>query len=116
MPLVQHSLLVMLELYKQGVVTLPLIVQKMCHNPAELFGIQQRGYIRKNYFADVVIIDESQKTTVSKDSILYKCGWSPLEGTTFSSKVEKTFLNGTCVYNNGTVSDIRKAQQITFSH
>ena len=116
MPLVQHSLLVMLELYKQGVVTLPLIVQKMCHNPAELFGIQQRGYIRKNYFADIVIIDESQKTTVSKDSILYKCGWSPLEGTTFSSMVEKTFLNGTCVYDNGIVSDIRKAQQITFSH
>ena len=116
MPLVQHSLLVMLELYKQGVVSLPLIVQKMCHNPAELFGIQRRGYIRKNYFADIVIIDESQKTTVSKDSILYKCGWSPLEGTTFSSKVEKTFLNGTCVYNNGIVSDIRKAQQITFSH
>lgn len=116
MPLVQHSLLVMLELYKQGVVTLPLIVQKMCHNPAELFSIQQRGYIRKNYFADIVIIDESQKTTVSKDSILYKCGWSPLEGTTFSSMVEKTFLNGTCVYDNGIVSDIRKAQQITFSH
>ena len=116
MPLVQHSLLVMLELYKQGVVSLPLIVQKMCHNPAELFGIQQRGYIRKNYFADIVIIDESQKTTVSKDSILYKCGWSPLEGTTFSSMVEKTFLNGTCVYDNGIVSDIRKAQQITFSH
>ena len=116
MPLVQHSLLVMLELCKQGIVTLPLIVQKMCHNPAELFGIQQRGYIRKNYFADVVIIDESQNTTVSKESILYKCGWSPLEGTTFSSKVEKTFLNGTCVYNNGIISDIRKAQQITFSH
>lgn len=116
MPLVQHSLLVMLELYKQGVVSLSLIVKKMCHNPAELFGIYRRGYIRKNYFADLVVIDLQQDTKVNKDTILYKCGWSPLEGTTFSSKIEKTFLNGACVYSNGVIADIRNAQQITFTH
>lgn len=116
MPLVQHSLLVMLELYKQGVVSLSLIVKKMCHNPAELFGIYRRGYIRKNYFADLVVIDLQQDTNVNKDTILYKCGWSPLEGTTFSSKIEKTFLNGACVYSNGVIADIRNAQQITFTH
>lgn len=116
MPLVQHSLLVMLELYKQGVVSLPLIVQKMCHNPADLFGIKQRGYIRKNYFADLAIVDLQGTTSVTKDTILYKCGWSPLEGTTFSAKVEKTFLNGICVYSDGKISDIRNVKQITFNH
>lgn len=116
MPLVQHSLLVMLELYKQGVVSLPLIVQKMCHNPADLFGIKQRGYIRRNYFADLAIVDLQGTTPVTKDTILYKCGWSPLEGTTFSAKVEKTFLNGICVYSDGKISDIRNVKQITFNH
>ncbi len=116
MPLVQHSLLVMLELYKQGVVSLPLIVQKMCHNPADLFGIKQRGYIRKNYYADLAIVDLQGTTSVTKDTILYKCGWSPLEGTTFSAKVEKTFLNGICVYSDGKISDIRNVKQITFNH
>ncbi|MCQ2959852.1 MAG: dihydroorotase [Bacteroidales bacterium] len=116
MPLVQHSLLVMLELYKQGVISLPLVVQKMCHNPAILFSIKDRGFIRKNYFADLVVIDLQKDTLVNKDNILYKCGWSPLEGTCLSAKVEKTFLNGTCVYSEGNFSDIRKAHQITFSH
>ena len=116
MPLVQHSVLAMLELYKQGVVSLPLIVQKMCHNPADLFGIEQRGYIRKGYYADLVVVDLQQNTPVTKDTILYKCGWSPFEGTTFSSKIEKTFVNGTCVYENGTILDITKAKQITFKH
>ena len=116
MPLVQHSVLAMLELYKQGVVSLPLIVQKMCHNPADLFGIEQRGYIRKGYYADLVVVDLQQNTPVKKDTILYKCGWSPFEGTTFSSKIEKTFVNGTCVYENGTILDITKAKQITFKH
>ena len=116
MPLVQHSVLTMLELYKQGVVTLPLIVQKMCHNPADLFGIEKRGYIRKGYFADLVVVDLQKNTPVTKDTILYKCGWSPFEGTTFSSKIEKTFVNGTCVYENGKILDISKAKQITFKH
>ncbi len=116
MPLVQHSLLVMLELYKQGVVTLPLIVQKMCHNPAILFGIQQRGFLRKGYKADIAIVDLQGTTTVTKDTIAYKCGWSPLEGQTFSAKIEKTFLNGTCVYSDGKIQEKRMAQQVTFNH
>lgn len=116
MPLVQHSVLAMIELCKQGVFSLPLMVRKMCHNPADLFGIEQRGYIRKGYFADLVVADLQQNTIVSKDTILYKCGWSPLEGITFSSKIERTFLNGTCVYENGKILDIPKAKQITFRH
>ena len=116
MPLVQHSVLAMIELCKQGVFSLPLMVRKMCHNPADLFGIEQRGYIRKGYFADLVVADLQQNTIVSKDTILYKCGWSPFEGITFSSKIERTFLNGTCVYENGKILDIPKAKQITFRH
>lgn len=116
MPLVQHSLLVMLELYKQGVVTLPLIVQKMCHNPALLFGIQQRGFLRKGYKADIAVVDLQGTTMVNKDTIVYKCGWSPLEGQLFSSKIDKTFVNGVCVYENGKISENRMAQQVTFNH
>lgn len=116
MPLVQHSVLAMIELCKQGVFSLPLVVRKMCHNPADLFEIEQRGYIRKGYFADLVVADLQQNTIVSKDTILYKCGWSPFEGITFSSKIERTFLNGTCVYENGKILDIPKAKQITFRH
>lgn len=116
MPLVQHSLLVMLELYKQGVVTLPLIVQKMCHNPAILFGIQKRGFLRKGYKADIAVVDLQGTTTVTKENIAYKCGWSPLEGQTFSAKIDKTFLNGTCVYSDGKIAENRMAQQVTFTH
>lgn len=115
MPLVQHSLLVMLELYKQGVVSLPLVAKTMCHNPAILFAIKERGFVRKGYFADLAIVDLQKTTEITKDQILYKCGWSPLEGTIFSSKVEKTFLNGACVYANGKVSEERHAQQIVFN-
>ena len=116
MPLVQHSLLAMLELSKQGLFSLPLVVQKMCHNPADLFAVKNRGYIRKGYFADLVVVDLQKNTEVSKNTILYKCGWSPFEGTTFSSKVEKTFLNGCCVYDNGMILDKRNASQIVFNH
>ena len=116
MPLVQHSLLAMLELSKQGVFSLPLVVQKMCHNPADLFAIRNRGYIRKGYYADLVVVDLQKNTEVSKNTILYKCGWSPFEGTTFSASVEKTFLNGCCVYDNGTILDERNASQIVFNH
>lgn len=116
MPLVQHSLLAMLDLQSQGVLSLTQIVKTMCHNPADLFGIQKRGYIRKNYCADIVVLDPKKTTSVSKDTILYKCGWSPFEGITFSWNVDKTYLNGRCVYEDGIVSDIRNAEQITFNH
>jgi dihydroorotase len=116
MPLVQHSLLAMLELSKQGVFSLPLVVQKMGLNPADLFAIRNRGYIRKGYYADLLVVDLQKNTEVSKNTILYKCGWSPFAGTTFSASVEKTFLNGCCVYDNGTILDKRNASQIVFNH
>ncbi|GHT75762.1 dihydroorotase [Bacteroidia bacterium] len=98
-PMVQHALTVMLELCRQGVFTEELVVQKMAHNPAELFGIKDRGYIREGYYADLVLVDPNQSWTVGKENLLYKCGWSPLEGETFSHKVVKTFVNGRLVYD-----------------
>jgi dihydroorotase len=100
-PVVQHSLNVMLELCRQGVFTHELVVEKMAHAPAELFGIKDRGYIREGYYADLVLIDPNQSWTVAKDNLLYKCDWSPLEGQIFSYKIVKTFVNGSLVYDNG---------------
>jgi dihydroorotase len=100
-PMVQHSLVAMLELCRQGVFTEELVVEKMAHTPAELFGIKDRGYIREGYYADLVLVNPNQSWTVAKDNLLYKCGWSPLEGVTFSNKIEKTFVNGRLVYDNG---------------
>ncbi|GHU64165.1 dihydroorotase [Bacteroidia bacterium] len=100
-PMVQHSLLVMLELCRQGVFTLELITEKMSHAPAELFGIKDRGYIREEFYADLVLVNPNKRTQVSKDNILYKCNWSPLEGAIFSNTIEKTFVNGKLVYDNG---------------
>ena len=100
-PMVQHALTVMLELCHQGVFTPELVVEKMAHAPAELFGIKDRGYIREGYYADLVLVDPNQSWTVTKDNLLYKCGWSPLEGTTFSHEVVKTFINGSLVYDDG---------------
>ncbi|MDR2805348.1 MAG: dihydroorotase [Dysgonamonadaceae bacterium] len=100
-PMVQHALTVMLELCRQGVFTPELVAEKMCHAPAELFGVAGRGYIREGYYADLVLVDPLQSWTVSKENLLYKCGWSPLEGTTFSHKVVKTFVNGVLAYDNG---------------
>ncbi len=93
-PIVQHSLNIMLEFYKRGILSLEKIVEKMCHNPAILYRIEKRGFIREGYFADLCIVDLEASWTVSKDNILYKCGWSPLEGTTFQTKVTHTFVNG----------------------
>jgi dihydroorotase len=100
-PMVQHSLNVMLEFYHQGKISLEKIVEKMCHNPALLYGIEKRGYIREGYFADLVLVNLDAPWEVSKENILYKCGWSPLEGTTFRAQVEKTFVNGHLVYDQG---------------
>jgi dihydroorotase len=100
-PMVQHSLNCMLEFYKKGLISLEKIVEKMCHNPAILYGMTKRGFIREGYFADLTLVDLNSKWTVAKDNLLYKCGWSPLEGTTFSSKVMQTFVNGKLVYDNG---------------
>ena len=116
LPLVQHPLLLMLDYYKQGVISLEKIVEKMSHAVAECFHIKERGYIREGYFADLVVVDLQATTTVSKENILYKCGWSPLEGTTFPAAIEKTFVNGTLVYGNGVWDESIKGRRLTFSH
>ena len=111
-PIIQHSLNIMLEFFKQGLISLDKIAEKMCHNPATLYRIEKRGFIRKGYFADLTIIDLNNNWTVSKNNILYKCGWSPLEGTTFKTKVTHTFVNGNLVYNNGQFNETKRGQAL----
>jgi dihydroorotase len=113
-PLVQHSLTALLEFYHQGKISLETIVQKACHNVAILFEIEKRGYIREGYFADLVLVDLNAPWKVSKENILYKCGWSPFEDTTFKAKVTHTFVNGNLVYNNGTFDESNKGQRLSF--
>lgn len=113
-PLVQHSLTVMLELMEQGATTLENIVDKMCHAPAELFQIEKRGFIRPGYKADLCIFGK-ESWTVGKDNILYKCGWSPLEGQTFSYRVETTLVNGRTVYHKGKFPSNNQGQLLTFN-
>jgi dihydroorotase len=104
-PLVQHALLAMLEKSLNGEIALERVVEKMAHAPATLFRIDRRGYIREGYFADLVVVDPRSKTEVTKESLLYKCGWSPFEGTTFQNKIHSTYVNGNCVYANGSVRE-----------
>ncbi|WP_158974566.1 dihydroorotase [Cellulophaga sp. L1A9] len=114
-PLVQHALPAMLEKYHQGKISLEKIVEKMCHNPAILFEIDRRGYVREGYYADLVLVDINNSWTVSKENIVYKCGWSPFEGTAFRSKISHTFVNGHLAYENGIISDKRNAKRLTFN-
>lgn len=104
-PLVQHSLQAMLELSDQGVFSKEFVVEKMCHAPALLFSLKERGFICEGYFADLVLVNPSASQTVSKENILYKCGWAPFEGETFNHSVEKTFVNGKLVYDKGKFSE-----------
>ncbi|XCF06228.1 dihydroorotase [Tamlana crocina] len=113
-PLVQHALPAMLEMYHRGKITLEKVVEKMCHNPAILFQVEKRGYIREGYYADLVMVDLNNPWTVNKDNILYKCGWSPFEGTTFKSRITHTFLNGSLVYQNSKFSKEKAAKRLTF--
>ncbi|MDR1809345.1 MAG: dihydroorotase [Prevotella sp.] len=106
-PLVQHSLQVALELSKQGKISKEAVVFKMCHAPAEVFRIEKRGYIREGYYADLALVNPNRTYTVTKENILYKCGWSPFEGYSFSTAIEKTFLNGRLAFDNGVVNDMR---------
>ena len=115
-PLVQHSLTAMLEFARQGKITIPKIVEKMCHAPADLFRIDKRGYIREGYYADLVLIDPEKRWTVVPENILYKCGWSPFEGTEFSHQVEKTFVNGQLAYNQGAINADVKGKRLLFNH
>jgi dihydroorotase len=114
-PLVQHAIIALLEKVKEGVIPIEKAVEKMSHNPAKLFQIEKRGFIKEGYFADIVLIDMNKPQTVSKDNILYKCGWSPFEGTTFSSTITHTFVNGNLMYNNGVFNDEIKGKRITFN-
>ena len=113
-PLVQHALPALLTAYHQKRITLEKIVEKACHNPAILFNIEKRGYIREGYFADLVVIDLERKQTVKKKDLLYKCGWSPFEGTTFKGAVEKTLLNGRWVYDQGEILTKSAAMALKF--
>ena len=114
-PLVQHAIIALLEKVKEGIIPIEKAVEKMSHNPAKLFQIEKRGFIKEGYFADIVLIDMNKPQTVSKDNILYKCGWSPFEGTTFSSTITHTFVNGNLIYNNGIFNDEIKGKRITFN-
>jgi dihydroorotase len=114
LPLVQHPLLLMLFYYKEGRITLEKIAQKMSHAVADCFQIQERGYIREGYHADLVIADLGQKTKVSKDTILYKCGWSPLDGFEFPAAITHTFVNGNLVYGNGIWDESKKGERLLF--
>jgi dihydroorotase len=113
-PLVQHSLVAMLEMSNNGIITEEKVVQKMCHAPADLFRIDRRGYIREGYFADLVLINPNQSWEVSSCNILYKCGWSPFEGQEFSHKVVSTFVNGREVYKTGNIQDGIFGQRLQF--
>lgn len=114
-PLVQHSLVAMLEKAREGKISVERVVEKMCHAPADLFRIDKRGYIREGYWADLVLVHPQQHWTVAKDNLLYKCGWSPLEGTTFHSRVVSTFVNGNLVYNNGAINELYKGMRLEFN-
>ena len=113
-PLVQHALVAMMEMYHKGKISLEKIVEKMCHNPAILFQVEKRGYIRPGYFADLVVVDGNSPWSVKKENILYKCGWSPFEGTIFKSRVTHTFVNGTLAYKNFKFLEVHAGKRLTF--
>tara|TARA_R110002126_G_scaffold30602_1_gene99781 strand:+ start:39077 stop:40414 length:1338 start_codon:yes stop_codon:yes gene_type:complete len=114
-PLVQHAVVALLEKVKEGVIPIEKLVEKMSHNPAKLFQIKKRGFIKEGFYADLVLIDPNTSWTVTKDNILYKCGWSPFEGTTFSSTITHTFINGNLIYNEGFFNDDIKGKRLTFN-
>ena len=114
-PLVQHALVAMLELYHQGKIRLEKIVEKMCHAPAVCFQVENRGFIREGYAADLVLVEIDNPWEVNKDNILYKCAWSPFEGNTFKSRVTHTWVNGHLAYQNGSFDESQKGHRLTFN-
>jgi dihydroorotase len=114
-PLVQHALIAMLEKVKRGAISIEKIVEKMAHAPATLFQIEERGFIREGYHADVVVIEPDKKLKVDKNNILYKCGWSPFEGETFSNSVHSTYVNGKLVYDNNAVVQGTNGHRLLFN-
>lgn len=115
LPLVQHSLLLMLHYVKEGKISIEKVVEKMSHAVAECFQVEKRGYIREGYFADLVIVDLKQPSVVTKDNLLYKCGWSPLENFTFPATITHTFVSGNLVYENGRFNESHQGQRLTFN-
>jgi len=113
-PMVEHSLIVMLELYKQGKILIEDVVRKMCHAPAIAFHVQKRGFIREGYWADLALVDLNTLWKVEKSNLLYKCLWSPLEGESFHSKITHTFVNGNLVFSNGIFNEASRGQRILF--
>ncbi|HMI05924.1 MAG TPA: dihydroorotase [Flavobacterium sp.] len=113
-PLVQHAVVAMFEAYHQGKISVEKIVEKMAHNPAKIFKIEKRGFIREGFYADLVIVNPGLPWSVKKENILYKCGWSPLEGVNFKSRITHTFVNGQLVYNNFKVKDIHCGKRLLF--
>ena len=114
-PLIQHSLSVMLEFYRMDMLSLEQIVDRMCHAPADIFGIAERGYIREGYYADLVLVDLNKPWTVNPDNILYKCRWSPFEGKTLHAKVTHTFVNGNLVFENDRLHDAPPGMRLLFN-
>jgi dihydroorotase len=115
LPLVQHSLQLMLHYVKQGRISIEKVVEKMAHAPATCFQIAERGFIRENYYADLAIVDMSHPQTISKENILYKCGWSPLEGFQMPARISKTIVNGEIVYENETVYKDKRGMRLLFN-
>lgn len=115
LPLVQHSLQMMLAFHQQGKISIEKIVDKMCHKPAELFRVKERGYLREGYKADLVLIDLNDKHTINKENIAYKCAWSPLENHTFNTRILKTFVNGHLAFDNGIFNENTKGERLLFN-
>lgn len=114
-PLVQHAVIAIFEKVKEGVLSIEKAVEKMCHNPAKIFKIEKRGFIKEGFYADLVLVDTNQKWTITEDNILYKCGWSPFEGFKFSSKITHTFVNGNLMYENGKFNKKIKGKRLLFN-
>ena len=114
-PLVQHALTAILEKVKDGTLTIGKAVEKMSHNPAKIFKIEKRGFIKEGFYADLVLVNPALSNTVSKETLLYKCGWSPFEGTTFSSTITHTFVNGNLMYENGNFNEEIKGERLIFN-
>ena len=113
-PMVQHALVSMLEFANQGKISIEKVVEKMCHNPAVLFNVDKRGFVKEGYWADLVLVDLSSPWSVNKDNILYKCGWSPMEGTIYKSKVTHTFINGVPVFEKGKILEGNRGMRLEF--
>jgi dihydroorotase len=114
-PMVQHALAAMMEMVKKGLISIEKVVEKMCHAPSVIFNIEKRGYIREGYYADLVLLDTARSWKVNKENILYKCGWSPMEGQEFSTTITHTILNGHVVFENGVIDEQPKSMQLSFN-